>query len=105
MQFALMNFADQSFHSHPYIVDNRLVDRVRDDRVFRRTEQQITAIRSDARIGAESLYRQVFDYLDGPIVRVTGRDAPMPYARDLEDAAIPDADQVVAAAHQVLYRT
>jgi pyruvate dehydrogenase E1 component beta subunit len=54
---------------------------------------------------AESLYRRVFDYLDGPIVRVTGRDAPMPYARNLEDAAIPDADQVVAAAHQVLYRT
>src|SRR5207244_6238792 len=59
MQFALMNFADQSFHSHPYIVDNRLVDRVRDDRVFRRTEQQITAIRSDARIGVESVYRQL----------------------------------------------
>jgi len=54
---------------------------------------------------AESLYRRVFDYLDGPIVRVTGRDAPMPYARNLEDAAIPDANQVVAAAHQVLYRT
>src|SRR2546428_2005060 len=59
LQFALMNFADQSFHSHPYIVDNRLVNRVRDDRVFRRTEQQITAIRSDAQIGAESLYRQI----------------------------------------------
>src|SRR5439155_16074002 len=52
---------------------------------------------------AESLYRRVFDYLDGPIVRVTGRDAPMPYARNLEDAAIPDVDRVVAGAHQVLY--
>src|SRR6266568_1934746 len=45
---------------------------------------------------AESLYRRVFDYLDSSIVRVTGRDAPMPYARNLEDAAIPDSDQVVA---------
>src|SRR5437867_7120615 len=59
MQFAFMNLADQSFHSHPHIIDNRLVNRVRDDRVFRRTEQQITAIRSDALIGAESLHRQI----------------------------------------------
>jgi pyruvate dehydrogenase E1 component beta subunit len=53
---------------------------------------------------AESLYRKVFDYLDGPILRVTGRDVPMPYARNLEDAAIPNVNQVVAAVHQVLYR-
>src|SRR6266849_7761576 len=46
---------------------------------------------------AESLYRKVFDYLDGPILRVTGRDVPMPYARNLEDAAIPNVNQVVAA--------
>jgi pyruvate dehydrogenase E1 component beta subunit len=53
---------------------------------------------------AESLYRTVFDYLDGPIIRVTGRDVPMPYARNLENAAIPEVNQVVAAVHQVLYR-
>ena len=53
---------------------------------------------------AESLYGRVFDYLDGPIVRVTGRDVPMPYARNLEDAAIPDVERVVAAARQVLYK-
>src|SRR2546426_12473098 len=54
---------------------------------------------------AESLYNRVFDYLDGPIERVTGRDVPMPYARNLEDAAIPDVERVVTAVHQVLYRT
>ena len=53
---------------------------------------------------AESLYSKVFDYLDGPIVRVTGRDVPMPYARNLEDAAIPDVERVVAAVRQVLYK-
>jgi len=53
---------------------------------------------------ADSLYGRVFDYLDGPILRVTGRDVPMPYARNLEDAVVPDADRVVAAAHQALYR-
>ncbi len=53
---------------------------------------------------AESLYGLVFDYLDGPIVRVTGRDVPMPYARNLEDAAVPDARRIVEAVHQVLNR-
>jgi pyruvate dehydrogenase E1 component beta subunit len=53
---------------------------------------------------AESLYTKVFDYLDGPIVRVTGCDVPMPYARNLEDAAIPDVERVVAAVRQVLYK-
>ena len=51
---------------------------------------------------AESLYSCVFDYLDGPIVRVTGRDVPMPYARNLEDMAMPDKERVVEAVHEVL---
>ena len=53
---------------------------------------------------AESLYTRVFDYLDGPIVRVTGRDVPMPYARNLEDAVIPDVERVMAAVRTVLYK-
>jgi len=53
---------------------------------------------------AETLYTKVFDYLDGPIVRVTGCDVPMPYARNLEDAAIPDVERVVAAVRQALYK-
>ena len=53
---------------------------------------------------AESLYTRVFDYLDGPIVRVTSRDVPMPYARNLEDAVIPDVERVVAAVRTVLYK-
>ena len=54
---------------------------------------------------AESLYTRVFDYLDGPIIRVTARDVPMPYARNLEDAVIPDVAQVVAAVRTVMYKT
>jgi pyruvate dehydrogenase E1 component beta subunit len=53
---------------------------------------------------AESLYTRVFDYLDGPIVRVTARDVPMPYARNLEDAVIPDVERVMAAVRKVLYK-
>jgi pyruvate/2-oxoglutarate/acetoin dehydrogenase E1 component len=50
---------------------------------------------------AESIYSAAFDYLDGPIVRVTGEDVPIPYSRPLEDAAIPDVARVVAAINTV----
>jgi pyruvate dehydrogenase E1 component beta subunit len=50
---------------------------------------------------AESVYAAAFDYLDAPILRVTGEDVPMPYCRPLEDAAIPDRTRVVAAVKSV----
>lgn len=43
-----------------------------------------------------------FDDLDGPVMRVTGADVPMPYARKLERLAFPDADQVVLGALRTL---
>jgi pyruvate dehydrogenase E1 component beta subunit len=50
---------------------------------------------------AESVYSAAFDYLDAPILRVTGEDVPMPYSRPLEDAAIPDQLRVMAAVKSV----
>lgn len=38
---------------------------------------------------------EAFDYLDGPIERVTGVDVPMPYALPLEIAAQPSSSDVV----------
>lgn len=46
---------------------------------------------------AESVYSAAFDYLDAPIVRVTGEDVPIPYTRSLEDLAIPDRSRIVHA--------
>ncbi len=53
---------------------------------------------------ADSVYTAAFDYLDGPIIRVTGEDVPMPYSRPLEDAAIPDRPRIIQAVKQVLGR-
>ena len=47
---------------------------------------------------------QAFDYLDAPVSRVCGADVPMPYARNLEAACLPNAAQVVEAAKLVCYR-
>jgi pyruvate dehydrogenase E1 component beta subunit len=41
---------------------------------------------------------QAFDHLDSPTQRVTGADVPMPYAKRLEQAAIPHPEHVVSAA-------
>jgi pyruvate dehydrogenase E1 component beta subunit len=58
-------------------------------------------------VGAEIAARvmtEAFDYLDAPVVRVTGKDVPMPYAANLEKLALPNVGDVIAAAKAVLYR-
>ena len=46
---------------------------------------------------------RAFDYLDAPVKRVSGADAPMPYAKNLEDLAIPTPEKVIAAVREVSY--
>jgi pyruvate/2-oxoglutarate/acetoin dehydrogenase E1 component/TPP-dependent pyruvate/acetoin dehydrogenase alpha subunit len=43
-----------------------------------------------------------FDYLDGPMVRVTALDVPVPMAESLEDADIPNVKAIIAGVHKVL---
>ena len=46
---------------------------------------------------------RAFDYLDAPVLRVSGAEVPAPYARNLELAAFPSEKQVANAARRVLY--
>ena len=46
-----------------------------------------------------------FDYLDAPVMRVTGKDVPMPYAANLEKLALPQADDIIEAAKAACYRS
>jgi pyruvate dehydrogenase E1 component beta subunit len=58
-------------------------------------------------VGAEiaaRLMEHAFDYLDAPVLRVTGKDVPMPYAANLEKLALPSVAEVVEAAKVVCYR-
>jgi pyruvate dehydrogenase E1 component beta subunit len=45
-----------------------------------------------------------FDDLDAPVLRVCNEDVPLPYAANLEKAALIDVPGIVAAAKQVCYR-
>ena len=58
-------------------------------------------------VGAEIVARlmeQAFDYLDAPVMRVSGRDVPMPYAANLERLALPNVGEVIEAAKSICYR-
>ncbi|MEM9677766.1 MAG: transketolase C-terminal domain-containing protein, partial [Pseudomonadota bacterium] len=58
-------------------------------------------------VGAEiavQIMEQAFDYLDAPVIRITGKDVPMPYAANLEKLALPNSDEVVEAARRVTYK-
>jgi len=43
-----------------------------------------------------------FDLLDWPVQRVCSVEAPVPYAKHLEDAALPNVAAIVAAAKETL---
>ncbi|MFG1411281.1 pyruvate dehydrogenase complex E1 component subunit beta [Xanthobacter sp. VTT E-85241] len=58
-------------------------------------------------VGAEisaRLMADAFDYLDAPVLRVTGKDVPMPYAANLEKLALPTVADVIEAVRAVTYR-
>jgi pyruvate dehydrogenase E1 component beta subunit len=60
-----------------------------------------------AGIGAEIaalICETCFDWLDAPPKRVAGKDVPLPYAANLERLAVPQVDDIVAAAREVAYR-
>jgi pyruvate dehydrogenase E1 component subunit beta len=60
-----------------------------------------------AGIGAELaavMMEECFDWLDAPVKRVSGKDVPLPYAANLEQLAVPQVADIVAAAREIAYR-
>jgi len=56
-------------------------------------------------VGAEvtsRIYEQAFDYADAPVIRVAQKEVPLPYNRALEQSALPQPADVVAAVREVL---
>jgi len=48
------------------------------------------------------IMEHAFDELDAPVARVCSVEVPIPYAKHLEDAALPSAERIVAAAKALL---
>ncbi len=45
-----------------------------------------------------------FDYLDAPIETVTAKDVPLPYAANLEKAALPSVEDILVAVRKTCYK-
>jgi acetoin:2,6-dichlorophenolindophenol oxidoreductase subunit beta len=57
-----------------------------------------------AEISAMVAESDAFDFLDAPIVRLGGAEAPIPYNPDLERAAVPQVDTIEAASRRIMRR-
>jgi pyruvate dehydrogenase E1 component beta subunit len=60
-----------------------------------------------AGIGSEisaQISEQAFDYLDAPVMRITAKDVPLPYAANLEKLALPTVNDIVNMAKEICYR-
>ena len=93
------------------VLDLRTVRPMDEDAIMatvRRTNRAVVLEEgwSAAGIGAhvaDVIQRECFDDLDAPVLRVHQADAPMPYAKNLERAAKPDAAKTIAAVKRVMY--
>jgi pyruvate dehydrogenase E1 component beta subunit len=52
---------------------------------------------------ASQVMQKAFDFLDAPVITVTGKDVPMPYAANLEKSALPSVKDVIDAVKAVSY--
>ncbi len=53
-------------------------------------------------LAAEIAESEAFGYLDAPIVRLAGRDMPIPYNRNLEKHTVPQVEDIVEKARQIV---
>ena len=45
----------------------------------------------------------IFDYLDSPVINCSGKDVPMPYAKNLEEAALINPEEIFETIKKVTY--
>ncbi len=53
---------------------------------------------------ASEIMMRAFDWLDAPVLKISGKDVPMPYAANLEKLALPSVAEVIDAVKSVTYR-
>ncbi|HEY3780891.1 MAG TPA: alpha-ketoacid dehydrogenase subunit beta [Fimbriimonadaceae bacterium] len=77
------------------------------EKSVKKTHRALIVHESAARCGfgadlAAQIQEKLFDELDGPILRVTGADHPLPFAKDMEFASLPTVDKIIAKVKEVL---
>lgn len=88
------------------IVDLRTLLPLDDAAIVRTVKKtnKVLIVHEDTRTGGLAgeitarINEQAFEWLDGPIMRVTAHDVPLPYAPTLEDYVLPQTEDIVKAA-------
>jgi pyruvate dehydrogenase E1 component beta subunit len=96
---------------HPEILDLRTLRPLDEEAILASVRKTNRAVIVEegwpfAGVGAQVvdlIQSKAFDFLDAPVVRVTGLDVNMSYAVNLEAAAQPSPERIKAAVKQVLY--
>lgn len=75
---------------------------------FKKTNRMVVVDEGYPKFGvASEITAQVmdhaFDWMDAPIKRVSAEDVPLPYSRELEQMALPDAEKVIKAVKEIVY--
>ena len=93
------------------VIDLRTLQPLDTDTIVRSVEKtnRVVIVEENWRTGgfsaeiASTVHEAAFDYLDGPVGRVSGHDVPAPYNATLEDMQIPDAARIIEEIEK-LYR-
>ncbi len=92
------------------VVDLRSLVPMDDEAIMQsvRKTGKVLIVHEDTRTGGVAgeitarINEQAFEWLDGPIMRVTAHDTPLPYSPPLEDFVLPQTADIVKAARWLL---
>jgi 2-oxoisovalerate dehydrogenase E1 component beta subunit len=92
------------------VLDLRTLLPMDDDAIMAsvRKTNKVLIVHEDTRTGGVAgeitarINESAFEWLDGPIMRVTAHDTPVPYAPALEDCVLPQTEDIVRSARWLL---
>ena len=96
----------------PDIIDLRSIKPLDEDLIYQSVKKTNRVVIVEDGFGNTSfgshlsylIQSNCFDYLDSEIVKVSGKDVPMPYAENLEALALPTTDEIISAIKKVTYK-
>ena len=95
----------------PDIIDLRSIKPLDEDLIFKSVKKTNRVVIVEDGWGNTSfgshlsylIQSNCFDYLDSEIIKISGKDVPMPYAENLEKLALPNTDEIISAVKKVSY--
>ena len=96
----------------PDIIDLRSIKPLDEDLIYQSVKKTNRVVIVEDGFGNTSfgshlsylIQSNCFDYLDSEIVKVSGKDVPMPYAENLEALALPTTDEIISAIKKATYK-